>query len=547
MATVTTSAATAQAPDWNLWAADRPPLPPAARAALRRAVGRPSPLPLADLAAARVAPSRLRPEAAAALRAGAGAGAVFTDDATRARHAGGQSLRDLLRRRAGDASEAPDAVVAVPHREAVAAVLEVAGHHRLAVVPWGGGTSVVGGLDAERGDLDAVVALDLSALDRLLAVDATSQTATFEPGIRTPAAEAALAAHGLTLGHLPQSYERASLGGYVVTRSAGQASSGVGRIDDLVVGLRLATPAGELVLPALPSSAAGPDLRRLVLGSEGTLGILTEVTLRVRPLPAVTAYEAWVVPDWSSGVAALRRLAQAGRLPHVLRLSDETETRTSLLLGATPRWQRLALRARLAAGRIRGGCLVIAGWEGDRDEVRHGRRAVRRELRRSGAASIGSRAGESWRRHRFGGPAMRDTLLDTGFGVETLETAALWSRLDEVRTATVEALQGALPRALVGCHVSHLYPTGASLYFTVVWAAGPDPVAVIDQWDLAKSAASTAIVAAGGTISHHHAVGTMHRAYAGADLGGELGRRALQAVRSALDPAGVCNPGKLTG
>src|SRR5579875_96068 len=330
--------------DWAAWADERPTIPRFAHRLLQRRLGRLTPNRSVRLGAARLPASRVSTTALAALREAVGpAGTVSADAADRARHAGGQALVDVLRRRSGDASAAPDALVSLSDPAAIPRLFEVARKQRLALVPWGGGTSVVGGLDAVAGPQQAVVAVDLSPMDRLLSVDTVSLVATFEPGIRTPAAEAALARHGLTLGHLPQSYERASLGGYVVTRSAGQASSGVGRIDDLLVGARLVTPSGELTLPALPGSAAGPDLRRLVLGSEGTLGILTEVTVRVRRIPAGRRYEAWVAPSWQEGQEGLRSLAQDGRLPDVLRLSDPQETWLSMALGATPGWQRRAL------------------------------------------------------------------------------------------------------------------------------------------------------------------------------------------------------------
>lgn len=534
--------------DWTAWADDRPAIPPLAHRLLQRRLGRLTPDRAATLDAARLPASRVSDAALAALRAAVGpGGALSVEAADRARHAGGQALVDLLRRRSGDASAAPDVVVSLADPAATTRLFEVARQHRLAVIPWGGGTSVVGGLDPLSGPHGAVVAVDLSPMDRLLAVDTTSLTATFEPGIRTPAAEAALAGHGLTLGHLPQSYERASLGGYVVTRSAGQASSGVGRIDDLLVGARLVTPSGELTLPALPGSAAGPDLRRLVLGSEGTLGIITEVTLRVRRIPAERRYEAWMVPSWKRGHEALRSIAQDGRLPDVLRLSDPEETWLSMALGSTPRWQRRALRAYLSARRIRprSAGLVVAGWEGDSGDIRHRRAVARRALRAVGGVPIGRRAGESWRRHRFAGPALRDALLDAGVAVETLETAALWSDLDDVDREVRRALTESLPGCQIGCHVSHLYPTGASLYFTVLFRLDPDVERTVTAWSAAKAAVTDAIVSAGGTATHHHGVGTAHRPAALNDLGGPLGARILTAVKRELDPDQILNPGKL--
>src|SRR4051794_34032924 len=319
---------------WTTWAGEQPRLGGSTLAMLQRLLGPLTPTEAAPIESAIVRPSALSQGALDRLCGALGTDGVLVDDRSRAEHSGGQSYADIVRRRRGDTSAAPDAVLLPTDADAVQRVLEVCSSERIAVVPWGGGTSVVGGLDALRGAGVAVVALDLRRLDRLLEVDADSHTATFQPGIRTPAAEAALAEHGFTLGHVPQSFERASLGGYVVTRSAGQASSGYGRIDDLVVGLRLATPVGELTLPSLPGSAAGPDLRRLVLGSEGTLGVVTEVTLRVRPVPVTKHYEGWMVPTWAAGLGALRELARRRDHPDITRLSDPDETRISLSLSS---------------------------------------------------------------------------------------------------------------------------------------------------------------------------------------------------------------------
>jgi alkyldihydroxyacetonephosphate synthase len=534
---------------WTSWGADQPELPRSARSLLKDALGSLTAQRPASIEQATVPASRLPEDVRAKLVAVLGDDAVKDDDATRARHAGGQAYADLIRRRRGDASDAPDAVLLPSTAAAITAVLQVCSAARIAVVPWGGGTSVVGGLSSLRGNCAAVVALDLARLDRLVSVDRVSLTATFEPGIRTPAAEAALATHGLTLGHVPQSYERATLGGYVVTRSAGQASSGHGRIDDMLVGCRLLTPRGELVLPAMPGSAAGPDLRRLVLGSEGTLGIVTEVTLRVRPIAETTRYEGWVARSWEDGVRIMRRIAQEGPKPDIVRLSDPTETRVSLALSGTAGMKRRGLDGWLRAHGVGGGCLIIVGFEGSARDVRHRRHDVRRILRAERAVTLGTSAGNSWEHHRFAAPYLRDTLLDSGVLAETLETATTWTRLAELYTGVGRALTDSLRHngnpPLIGCHISHLYPTGASLYFTVL--AHADSGHEIEQWAAAKHAANQAIVAAGGTASHHHAVGTAHREIVATDLGGTdgVGVEALRALKKHLDPASILNPGKL--
>src|SRR5437764_9318516 len=442
---------------WTTWAGAAPALPRATKARLRDELGDLSPGPAAAIETAVVPPSLLPDGARRRLADVLGADGVRTSDLDRAAHAGGQSYADIVRRREGDASAAPDAVLVPADADAVAAALRVCSEESIAVVPWGGGTSVVGGLDRERGGHAAVVALDLSRLDQLLSVDRTSLLASFQPGVRTPEAEQALAAHGLTLGHVPQSYERATLGGYAVTRSAGQASTGVGRFDDLVAGLRLATPVGELVLPPVAGSAAGPDLRRLVLGSEGTLGVVTEGTVRVRRIPAVRKYEGWILPTWGEGLDVLRELAQAGPRPDIARLSDTDETRLSMQLTGSGGVSRHALRAYLRLRRAGGGCLVITGYEGNADDVRHRRRGVRRTLRAAGAVGLGARAGRAGEHGRFAGPRMRDAMLDAGVLAETLETAGTWSSLPAVYDGVRAAVTASLPRAVVGCHVSHLY------------------------------------------------------------------------------------------
>src|SRR3954463_13706756 len=527
---------------WTTWAGEQPRLGGSTLAMLQGLLGPLTPADPAAIESAVVRPSALPDTTVVRLREVLGSGGGLPPDPSRAEHSGGQAYADIVRRRRGDTSAAPDAVLLPEDADAVQRALEVCSAERITVVPWGGGTSVVGGFDALRGDGVALVALDLRRLDGLLEVDAESRIATFQPGIRTPAAEAALAEHGFTLGHVPQSYERASLGGYVVTRSAGQASSGYGRIDDLVVGLRLATPMGELVLPSMPGSAAGPDLRRLVLGSEGTLGVVTEVTLRVRAAPATKHYEGWMVPSWDRGLEALRTLAQRRDHPDITRLSDPDETQISLALSGSGGLTRRLLSTYLRRRGVAGGCLGGVGFEGNDDDVRHRRRATRRVLRSAGGVSLGKRAGRSWEHGRFRGPRLRDAMLDAGVLAETLETANTWRGLPETYDAVRRALQASLGKAVVGCHVSHLYETGASLYFTVLAAA--DQRREIEQWNAAKLAANDAIVRTGATITHHHAVGTAHRDHVSAELG-DVGVAALRAVKRQLDPAGILNPGKL--
>lgn len=508
---------------WGRWGTPEHarPLPDAVAGLLKQVFDvtpPPAPVPL-DAVAASAPPL---PEAAlAALTAIVGAEHVHTDAATRAGHASGKSTPDLVHQRGGELPALPAAVLAPAGHDQVLAVLAACAEHRLAVVPYGGGTSVVGGLTPQA---DGFVTLDLRRLDRLVSVDPVSRTAVLQAGLPAPRAEELLAEHGFTLGHVPQSFEYATIGGFAATRSSGQASAGYGRFDDMVVGLTVATPRGTLATGRAPASAAGPDLRRLFLGSEGAFGVITDVTVRVRPVPAQRRYEGWRFESFADGAAAARRLAQDGPRPTVLRLSDEVET----MLGAAGR------------GRGDGGCLMVVGHEGA--DVARAAADTTAVLRDCGGQELGPEPGEQWAAHRFDAPYLRDALLDAGAFAETLETAAFWSALPGLYDAVREALFGALPvPSMVLCHVSHVYETGASLYFTVVTAYPDEPVA---RWRRAKEAANEAILAAGGTISHHHGVGTDHRDWYAREAG-PLGVAALLGVKRALDPAGVLNPGIL--
>jgi len=459
------------------------------------------------------------------------AGNVVDEPEARLRHMRGKSLTDLLRLRDGELGGAPDLVLLPGSHEQVLDALAICSAARIAVVPFGGGTSVVGGLEPAADGFAGVAALDLRRMNALVELDEQSRLAVLEPGLRAPEAEQLLGERGYTIGHFPQSFEYLTLGGAAATRSSGQASAGYGRFDELVLGMRLATPVGTIELGRAPKSAAGPDLRQLLLGSEGALGVITRLTVAVRPVPKARVYEGWRLESFAAGAAVLRQLVQDGPLPTILRLSDEAETALNL---AGP--------SDLGAGE--GGCLAIVGYEGDTADVEDRRAGATRLLEAAGAAPQ-PETGERWVRDRYRGPYLRDALLDAGMIVETLETVTFWSGLarlyGRVSAALRESLaaQGTTP--LVMCHISHVYPSGASLYFTVACAQLPDPVA---QWRAAKAAASHAIIANGGSITHHHGVGTDHVKWYREELG-ELGIEALAAVKRRLDPDGVMNPGVL--
>jgi alkyldihydroxyacetonephosphate synthase len=520
-----------------------PELDDEARAVLRERIGEMEPWPLArsleefELPAAEPLPR--------ALVEAVGEGNVSTADEDRLRHAAGRGYADLARLRGGALEAAPDAVVMPPDAEALRRVIDVCAAERVAIVPFGGGTSVVGGVEPLRGSHDRLISLDLGAL-REVQVDKTSLTARLGAGLRGPEAETALGREGLTLGHFPQSFEYATIGGFAATRSAGQASSGYGRFDELVTSVRLLAPAGEISTLETPHTAAGPALRELVIGCEGVLGVIPEVTVRVRPAPIVRRYEAWMAESFESGAEIVRALAQGPGLPEVVRVSDEEETAGTLALSG-PRGVTGGLFDRyLGLRRRREGVLMIVGYEGDEESTARRRALTVRALRDGGAAYLGQAAGRSWEHGRFQGPYLRDTLMAMGAMVETLETSHTWSRLgelhDAVGRAIREALDGQGTPGLVFCHLSHAYSDGASLYFTFISRARRG--AELEQWAAVKRAASEAIVNHGGTITHHHAIGRDHAPYMEAEIGA-TGLDVLRAVKDQLDPSDIMNPGKL--
>ena len=521
---------------WNAWGdpAEAKPLSEGIRSLLRQA------LDIDDAGAADLEPDqvRLRPSALSpADREGlaeiVGTAYCGIDDRARLLRAGGKSTLDLLRRKDTGVQDAPDAVL-LPGDEDVAAILRYCAEHSIAVVPFGGGTSVVGGLDPIRGDFKAVISLDLRRLNQLHGLDEVSGEAELAAGLTGPDAERLLGDRGFSLGHFPQSFQFATIGGFAATRSSGQDSAGYGRFNDMVRGLRTVTPAGVLDLGRAPESAAGPDLRQLMIGSEGVFGIITRVRVRVHPVPAATRYEAWSFPDFGTGADALRAVVQTGTGPTVIRLSDEAETGVNL-----------ATTESIGEDSITGGCLAITVFEGSAAHADSRQAETRALLEAKGGTSLGEGPARAWEHGRFGAPYLRDSLLSAGALCETLETATTWSNLPALKAAVTEALTTSLAESgtptLVLCHISHVYPTGASLYFTVVAGQRGNP---IEQWRKAKAAASDAMMRTGGTITHHHAVGADHRPWMRDEVG-DLGVAVLRAVKATLDPAGILNPGKL--
>ncbi len=515
-------------------------------AELGRRLGRPlerSAAPV-ELDAIRLPLPKLTPDVLARLRAACGEDGVRTSAFERITHAVGRSLPDLFRLRRGEIEAVPEAVVVPAEEGAVAAVLRVAAEANLAVVPFGGGSSVVGGVEPRTtAGQTGALALDTTRLDRLLRLDPESRTASFQAGIDGPSLEAALAQHGYTLGHFPQSFEHSTLGGWIATRSVGQQSDGYGGIDELLVCARVVTPAGVIRTLDVPRAASGPELNQLLLGSEGVLGVIVEATVRIRPIAARPDERGMLFRSFADGVAAVRATARAELPVAMMRLSDAGETELSLLLRHDPARRfdpsatGLALAERLGYGA--GRCVLLYGAENsDARKVAMTMRRARNGFVRNGGLPLGRSPGRAWRRERFRTPYLRDWLLDHGVAVDTMETALPWARLEAGHGAVVQALRSAAAThagaGLAMAHLSHSYLDGACLYFTVLYPveAGRE----VEQWRAIKRDATEAILAAGGTLSHHHGVGVDHQPWMAREKG-VLGVEALRAVKRAVDPA----------
>ncbi len=472
---------------------------------------------------------------------------VSTDPADRLRHARGQSLPDWIAVRSGRIPAFPDGVAFPTTAVQVRDLIRYAGEVGARLIPYGGGTSVVGHINPLPGDRP-VLTVDLGRLNHLHRFDEVSGLATFGAGVTGPDLEAQLRARGYTLGHFPQSFELSSLGGWIVTRSSGQQSLGYGRIEKLFAGGRLESPAGTLDLPPFPASAAGPDLREAVLGSEGRLGILTEATVRVTPLPEEEAFHALFFPDFERGLVAVRRIMQA-RLPlSMVRLSTAVETETTLALAGHERL--IGALERLL--RLRGvgdkKCMLLLGFTGRGAVVNVARKEALGLAGQHGGVHVGQTFGKEWHKSRFRTPYLRNTLWELGYAIDTLETATDWANIPAMVEAIEMALRPGLEeigeRVHVFTHLSHLYPYGSSIYTTYLYRIAPDPDETLRRWQVLKAAASQAIVAHGGTISHQHGIGTDHLPYLAREKG-PLGMAAIGDLCRRFDPDGIMNPGKL--
>jgi len=525
---------------WNGWGdeANEFPLKPGGLAFIRARLGEARALPDAPLATvlARVPPSRLPPRPL-----------VSTSPEDRVRHARGQSLPDWLAMRSGEFGVFPDGVACPQTTAQVRELLDFCLAQGIEVIPYGGGTSVAGHITPVQ-TARPVLTLSLEKMDRLLALDRESQLATFGAGTPGPSLEAQLAREGYTLGHFPQSFELSTVGGWVASRSSGQQSLRYGRIEQLFAGGTVETPRGTLQIPTFPASSAGPDLREMVLGSEGRFGVLTEVKVRVTPLPQQEQFFVGFLPDWQAAVDCVRAMAQAKLQLSMLRLSNAVETQTQLVLAGHPTLVGLLERYLRVRGIADGKCMVTFGVTGAKAQCRAALAQANAMIGAHGGVNTGTPLGKKWEHARFRSPYLRHGLWEHGYAVDTLETAADWKNVPalvaELEQSLRDAAAGFGEKIHVFTHLSHLYPQGSSIYTSYVFRCAASYDETHARWAAMKKAASETIVKFRSTISHQHGVGRDHAPYLAAEKGA-VGMAALHALAAHFDPQGLMNPGVL--
>ncbi len=471
---------------------------------------------------------------------------VDTGPKVRLRHALGQSFPDWIAWHSGRILAFPDGVAYPTSDIGISSLIAYAKDNDVKLIPYGGGTSVVGHINPQPGI--PTLTVDLGCMNHLLDLDEKSLLATFGAGVAGPELEARLQEHGYTLGHFPQSFEYSTLGGWIASRSSGQQSLRYGRIEKLFAGGRMLSPSGKIDLPPFPASAAGPDVRELVLGSEGRLGIITQATVRVTPRPEKESFHAVFFPDFERGQAAVRDILQSGLPLCMLRLSTAVETATTLALAGHATAIGILEKVLALAGMREEKSMLLLGFSGISAVVDMARGEALHLCSHHKGLHIGTVFGSQWHKNRFRTPYLRNTLWELGYGIDTLETATTWSKVDETLAAMEVALKNAITdtgeKVHVFTHLSHNYPTGSSIYTTYLFRLDQDPDVNLERWNRLKAAASQAVVAHGGTISHQHGVGVDHALYLPAEKG-ELGMKAIREMAKAFDPDGMMNPGKL--
>ncbi len=498
-----------------------------------------------------VSPSVAPPELVSVLAAIVGEDRVTDDDLERVVHTYGKSLRDLVRIRANRIERSPDLVVYPGSEDEVQRVVDAVVAANAVLIPFGGGSNIAGSLEPLPQETRPVVSLDMGRLRRVLEIDEDSGLARIEAGALGPDLEAQLAERGWTLGHFPDSFTHSTLGGWVATRSSGMQSDKYGDIADIVRGLHVARPGGMLVLRPLPSTSTGPSLREMILGSEGRLGVITEVTVQVHRVPEKRDIYAYFFRDWESGLKAMQAIAESDAAPSVTRISDARESAFSLSTSKESRgFSKFAQNALMGLLKRRGWnldeiCLSFIGYEGAAEHAKRQKSLVDAIVKKHGGIGVGKGPGVLYDQKKFDTPYLRDFLLDRGAAGDVSETAAPWSRLKPLYDGVVAAANRAFEqigiKGWIMCHLSHSYHSGACLYFTFSFVFGDDP---LGEYDVVKSAVQQAFIDNGGTLSHHHAVGLEHAPWMEQDVS-KAGVELLGDLFSAADPTSALNPGKI--
>ncbi|WBU37047.1 FAD-binding oxidoreductase [Homoserinibacter sp. YIM 151385] len=479
---------------------------------------------------------------------------AHVDDMTRVVHAYGKSLRDLVRVRAGDLGRVPDIVVYPADEAEVQRIVDAAVAQDAVIIPFGGGSNIAGSLEAPREETRVIVSLDLGRLDQVLEIDEASGLARIQAGAQGPDLEAQLGAQGWTIGHFPDSFTHSTLGGWVATRSSGMQSDKYGDIADIAKGLRVVRPGGTLVIRAIPSASTGPSVREMILGSEGRLGVITEVTVQVHRVPERRDIFAYFFKTWEDGLAAMQEISESDATPSVTRISDSNESGFSLATSKESKGISKKVQDGLFAFLEGRGwdmdevCLSFIGFEGGEAHAKRQKAIVDRIVRKHHGLGVGKGPGVLYDQKKFDTPYLRDFLLDMGAAGDVSETAGPWSKLagihDGVYAAANAAYEQIGRKGWIMSHLSHSYHSGACLYFTFAFVMGDeDP---LGEYDIVKRAIQQAFIDFGGTISHHHGVGVEHSPWLEQDISSE-GVAVMRGLFEAADPKRTFNPGKITG
>jgi alkyldihydroxyacetonephosphate synthase len=465
-------------------------------------------------------------------------------------HSAGKSYYDVLRLRFGLLADYVDAVAYPTNELEIQKLIEYCSTKNIAIIPFGGGTSVVGGVEAFKTTQRAILCLDITKMNAFLELDIQSRTATFEAGIYGPKLEKILNDKGYTLGHFPQSFEYSTLGGWVAARSSGQQSSKYGRIDKILVSLKLITGRGIIQTAKLPPSAQGPDLNQIIAGSEGLFGIITQVTVKVHPLPQARRYFGILFPNFERGTEFIREANLKCLKISMLRLSDEDETDLFGTLSSLGKQQSFSRKLKYKLidklldwnGIGKRKSAMIAGIDASFHEVEEVFPRLKYLAEKYDGFYAGEGPGKNWLKSRFNMPFLRNYFLENGIGVDTLETSITYDRIHKLHQTVKQAIYSVMPKSYVMCHISHSYHEGASLYFTIIFTIDLDDP--IEQWWKMKKAASDAIFEIGGSISHHHGIGKDHKEWYEKTLG-QTTKEGLLALKRTWDPKDIFNPGKL--